>query len=147
MTQKQIPLSKTAKHFSNNTRQFSFDAELYQSGKNKVPFMHFHDFYEFSIYLGKKPAVYRLFDQEYLVTFGDIVRCDLMDEHMWMAEDNDQCARFTVGLASSYVMSSSTKYVYAAPAVGMTLTAIRLIQKVVETVKQIRHGEDETEGV
>lgn len=108
MAQKQILPSKTARHFSNNTKQFSFDAELYQSGKNKVPFMHFHDFYEFSIYLGKKPAGYRLFGQEYEVSFGDIVRCDLMDEHMWLLDDNAQGMRFTAGLTSSYVMSSST---------------------------------------
>ena len=39
------------------------------------------------------------------------------------------------------------QYVYAAPAVGMTLTAIRLIQQIVKTVKQIQHGEEEKEGV
>ncbi len=98
-----------AAHFSNNTDQFGFDAELHQTGKNKAPLFHFHDFYEFVIYLGKEPAKYRLLDQEYEINFGDIVRCDLMDEHMWLIRDNDQHMRFSVGLTFNFVMSCSTK--------------------------------------
>jgi len=102
-------LSGNAAHFSNNTDQFGFDAELHQSGHNKAPLLHFHDFYEFNIYLGKEPARYRLLDKEYEVNFGDIVRCDLMDEHMWLIKDNEQHMRFTVGLTFNFVMSCSTK--------------------------------------
>ena len=98
-----------AAHFSNNTDQFGFDAELHQSGKNKAPLLHFHDFYEFVIYLGKEPARYRLLDQEYEINFGDIVRCDLLDEHMWLIRDNEQHMRFSVGLTFNFVMSCSTK--------------------------------------
>lgn len=101
--------SANAAHFSNNTDQFGFDAELHQSGKNKAPLFHFHDFYEFAIYLGKEPARYRLLDQEYEINFGDIVRCDLMDEHMWLVGDNEEHMRFCVGLTFNFVMSCSTK--------------------------------------
>jgi len=69
--------SGEASHFSNNTDQFGFDAELHRSGHNKAPQLHFHDFYEFNIYLGKEPARYRLLDKEYEVNFGDIVRRDI----------------------------------------------------------------------
>ena len=98
-----------AAHFSNNTDQFGFDAELHQSGKNKADLFHFHDFYEFVIYLGEEPAKFRLLDQEYEVNFGDIVRCDLMDEHMWLIKENDRHMRFSVGLTFNFVMSCSTK--------------------------------------
>ena len=102
-------LPSNASHFSNNTDQFGFDAELHQHGKNKAPMFHFHDFYEYVIYLGREPARYRLLDQEYEVNFGDIVRCDLMDEHTWLIQDNENHMRFSVGLTFSFVMSCSTK--------------------------------------
>ena len=53
---KPTSVSTNAAHFSNNTDQFGFDAELHQSGKNKAPLFHFHDFYEFAIYLGNRHA-------------------------------------------------------------------------------------------
>ncbi len=101
--------SGDASHFSNNTDQFGFDAELHKSGENKAPMFHFHDFYEFNIYLGKEPARFRLLDKEYDVNFGDIVRCDLMDEHVWLVNDNEKHMRFTAGLTFNFVMSCSTK--------------------------------------
>ncbi len=103
------PFSGTASHFSNNTERFGFDAELHQSGKNKAPMFHFHDFYEYVIYLGKEPARYRLLDREYEINFGDIVRSDLMDEHVWLINDNEEHMRFSVGLTFHFVMSCSTK--------------------------------------
>lgn len=102
-------LSGNASHFSNNTDRFGFDAELHQDGKNKAPMLHFHDFYEYVIYLGKEPARYRLLDREYEVNFGDIVRCDLMDEHVWLVNENERHMRFCVGLTFHFVMSCSTK--------------------------------------
>ena len=109
MPQVMHPFSGNAAHFSNNTDQFGFDAELHQRGKNKADLFHFHDFYEFVIYLGERPARYRLLDREYEVNFGDIVRCDLMDEHMWLVQENDQHMRFSVGLTFNFVTSCSTK--------------------------------------
>ena len=102
-----LKFSKAATQFINNTNRFSFDAELYQHGPNKVNMLHFHDFYEFTVYLGKEPAKYALGGQEHEVVFGDIVRCDLMDEHVWLLNSNEFYTRFTVGLSPSFVMSSS----------------------------------------
>lgn len=104
-----LEFSVAATQYANSTNQFSFDAELHESGRNKANLLHFHDFYEVTIYLGKESAQYRLNGQKYDISFGDVVRCDLMDEHMWLLDDNEHYTRFTVGMSPSFVMSSSTK--------------------------------------
>lgn len=101
--------NETATHYSNNTDRFGFDSELHQSGTNKIPQFHYHDFYEFVIYLGKEPCIYTVSGRDYEIRFGDIVRCDLMDEHVWQISDNEKHMRFSVGLTFHFVMSCSTK--------------------------------------
>ena len=87
--------------------KYEYNIAFYKAGDNPAHFLHYHDFYEFVIYMGAELATYRVSDQEYTLSFGDIIVCDLFDEHMLLCEHNEQHMRFSVGLSSSFVLSCS----------------------------------------
>ena len=78
-----------AVRFSNNTDQYGYDAVFHQTGPNPASFLHIHDFFEFVIYLGQEPILYQVAGQNYTATFGDILVCDMMDEHMLQCDQNE----------------------------------------------------------
>ena len=98
-----------AVRFSNNTDQYWYDAVFHQTGPNPASFLHIHDFFEFVIYLGQEPILYQVAGQNYTATFGDILVCDMMDEHMLQCDQNELYMRFSVGLSFGFVMACSTK--------------------------------------
>lgn len=98
-----------AVRFSNNSDQYGYDAVFYQSGQNIAGFLHIHDFFEFVIYLGEEPIRYQVAGKEYPVEFGDVLICDMMDEHRLLCDRNESHMRFSVGLSFGFVMACSTK--------------------------------------
>ena len=98
-----------AARFSNNTDQYGYDAAFHREGPNLAAFLHVHDFFEFVVYLGQEPIQYRVADREYRAEFGDILVCDMLDEHMLLCDSNEHHMRFSVGLSFSFVMACSTK--------------------------------------
>ncbi|MEA4933293.1 MAG: AraC family transcriptional regulator [Lawsonibacter sp.] len=87
--------------------QYEYNIAFYREGKNSALFLHYHDYYEFVIYLGAEPVKYLVSDHEYQVSFGDIIVCDLFDEHMMLCEENERHMRFSVGLSSSFLLACS----------------------------------------
>ena len=87
--------------------QDEYDIALHQSGSNSAYFLHYHDYYEFVIYLGAFPATYQVAGRNYSITFGDIIICDLFDKHIFLFTQNDQHMRFSVGMSSNFVISCS----------------------------------------
>ncbi|MGE4353376.1 MAG: AraC family transcriptional regulator [Oscillospiraceae bacterium] len=87
--------------------QYEFNIALYKTGENPANFLHYHDYYEFVIYLGAVPVMYHVSGQDYTISFGDVIVCDLFDEHMLLCAQNDQHRRFSVGISPNFVLSCS----------------------------------------
>ena len=71
---------------------------LLRSPKNEmISRMHYHDFYEFVIYLGNA-GTFRIKNGEYLVKRGDIVLIDIFTPHTLVNTKTDFYERFSVSI-------------------------------------------------
>lgn len=68
---------------------------------------HFHDFYEFVIYLGNA-GIFRIEDGEYLVRRGDIVLIDIFKAHTLLYNKTESYERFSVSIDLGLLISFST---------------------------------------
>ena len=69
--------------------------------------LHYHDFYEFVIYLGQA-GVFRIENSEYLVRRGDIVLIDIFTPHTLLFNKTTQYERFSVDIDLGLLISFST---------------------------------------
>lgn len=69
--------------------------------------LHYHDFYEFVIYLGNA-GVFRIDESEYLVKRGDIVMIDMFKPHALLYNKNTLYERFSISIDLSLLISFST---------------------------------------
>lgn len=69
--------------------------------------LHYHDFYEFVIYLGTA-GVFRIDDGEYLINRGDIVLIDMFKPHTLLFNKNNHYERFSVSINLDLLISFST---------------------------------------
>lgn len=68
---------------------------------------HFHDFYEFVIYLGNA-GIFRIEDGEYLIRRGDIVLIDIFKAHTLLYNKTENYERFSVCIDLGLLISFST---------------------------------------
>ena len=81
---------------------------LLRSPKNEmISRMHYHDFYEFVIYLGNA-GTFRIKNGEYLVKRGDIVLIDIFTPHTLVNTKTDFYERFSVSIDPGLLISFST---------------------------------------
>lgn len=69
--------------------------------------LHYHDFYEFVIYLGNA-GVFRIDNSEYLVRRGDLVLIDMFHPHMLIYNKRNVYQRFSIDIDLNLVISFST---------------------------------------
>lgn len=69
--------------------------------------MHYHDFYEFVIYLGAA-GTFRILNGEYLIKRGDIVLIDMFTPHTLVNTKTNYYERFSVIIDPSLLISFST---------------------------------------
>lgn len=69
--------------------------------------LHYHDFYEFVIYLGNA-GVFRIENGEYLIKRGDIVLIDIFKPHALLFNKNNHYERFSVNINLDLLISFST---------------------------------------
>lgn len=80
----------------------------HQEGFTDSYFVHSHDYYEITFYLGQEPTVYLLNGTEYEIRQGDIVFAGLFQPHMMKFRRNERHERFTLGAESRMLLSFST---------------------------------------
>lgn len=68
---------------------------------------HYHDFYEFVVYLGNA-GVFQIKNGEYLVTRGDIVLIDIFTPHTLVTTKDGYYERFSVSIDPSLLIQFST---------------------------------------
>lgn len=98
---------RSSPKLSSTVDKYGFNIALHQSGENPAYFLHYHDYCEFVIYLGSSPGTYQVNGENYPISFGDIVVCDVLDEHIFLFEHNCQHMRFSVGLSLSFILACS----------------------------------------
>lgn len=86
----------------------AYNLVLHNTGKNRAYFVHYHDHYEISFYLGREPGTYIVGQEEYHVMRGDIVLCDIFQPHMLKSENNAGHERFHIGLDPRILLAYST---------------------------------------
>ncbi len=69
--------------------------------------LHYHDFYEFDIYLGNA-GIFRIEDGEYLVRRGDLVLIDMFKPHTLLHNGDNTYQRFSVCVDLGLLISFST---------------------------------------
>lgn len=81
---------------------------ILRSPKNEmISRLHYHDFYEFVVYLGNA-GVFQIKDGEYLVRRGDIVLIDIFTPHTLVNSKTNYYERFSVSIDPSLLISFST---------------------------------------
>jgi YesN/AraC family two-component response regulator len=69
--------------------------------------LHYHDFYEFVVYLGSA-GTFQIKNGEYLVKRGDIVLIDIFTPHTLVNSKTDYYERFSVSIDPSLLIAFST---------------------------------------
>lgn len=87
----------------------AYNIVMHKSGPLDAYFMHYHDYYEISFYLGREPGVYLIDQKEYRVLRGDIIVCDLFQPHMLKCKNNVGHERFNIGLDPRILLSYSSR--------------------------------------
>lgn len=100
----QIPLLSKD---SISIREVGFQTIYHTSDMNEAYFKHYHDYYEIVFYLGTESLLYCWEDQEYQVVRGDIILCNMFEQHMFSCQENTQYQRFSVGIEPQLLLQYS----------------------------------------
>ena len=107
MSQKQSLQIPLLSKDSISIREVGFQTVYHTSNRNVAYFKHCHDYYEIVFYLGTEPLRYCWEDQEYQVIRGDIILCNMFEQHMFSCQENAQYQRFSVGIEPQLLLQYS----------------------------------------
>ncbi len=97
------------KHKMSNCED-AYNIILHEKGLPDAPFLHHHDYYEISFYLGKENGIYVIDQKECKVRQGDVILTGLFQSHMFKCARNEKHERFNIGLDPRILLSYSTQH-------------------------------------
>lgn len=87
----------------------AYNIIYHSQGLVDASFIHHHDFYEISFYLGKQPVNQVINGKEYEIHQGDIVLNSLFQPHIIDCKRNENHERLNIGAGPSIMLSYSTQ--------------------------------------